>query len=218
MDFPLLSPSVLFELQWHCPQIEANPLSTLWKRLKNSCYRLPSVAALCDEEEFAQLYAGWSPEGFAFGMDCREPHRRSLYPAFMRGDSLELFLDTRDLKSAKWNTRFCHHFFGLAEAVDGHRAGEVTQFRSSDQLRQLADDQLIQVLSHLHPDSYQLLLWLPKELLVGYDPEQFARIGFSYRVNRALGAPQHFSARGDEYCLEQQPSSWASFQLIAKAC
>jgi hypothetical protein len=50
--------------------------------------------------------------------------------------------------------------------------------------------------------------------LYGYDPKQFDRVGFTYRINRHGGNPQHFAVVSKDYQIDQQPSLWGSIKLI----
>jgi hypothetical protein len=139
--------------------------------------------------------------------------QRVTYPDIARGDSVELFFDTRDVKTSGFNTRFCHHFFFLPEAVDGHQAGEITRFRTED-IHELCDPKELKVKSQLKSNSYQMQIFIPAHCLHGYDSEQFDRLGFTYRINRPDGPSQHFSVVTDDYQVEQQPSLWSSVRLV----
>jgi hypothetical protein len=176
-------------------------------------HRLPSTATLCSEEPFAEVSMGWNEEGIAIQVEVDKAVDQSFYPAIERGDAVELFIDTRDLKSASFNTRFCHHFFFLPEAVDGKTAGEITRFRTEDShpLCPAAD---LRVTTHAKRSSYTLNIFLPAHCLVGYDPDQFDRLGFTYRIHRVGGDPQHFSVSSSEYAIDQQPSLWSSVELV----
>lgn len=57
-------------------------------------------------------------------------------------------------------------------------------------------------------------IFIPSQCLYGYDPKQFDRLGFTYRINRAGGQPQHFSVISQEYQIDQQPSLWGSIKLV----
>ena len=95
-------------------------------------YLLADTSALCSEESFAEVAMGWHQQGLEIYVRIDEPFRQAHYPEVDRGDSIEVFVDTRDVKTASFNTRFCHHFFFLAEGIEGHFAGEMTRFRTED--------------------------------------------------------------------------------------
>lgn len=176
-------------------------------------YSLPDTTSLSGDYSFAQVCMGWHEEGLGFLIDVDQKFTKASYPDVTRGDSVELFIDTRDLKSAGFNTRFCHHFYFLPEAVDDHQFGEITRFRTEDR-HDLCNSDLLQCQTKLMSGDYQLKIFIPTDCLFGYDPKQFDRLGFTYRINRASGKPQHFSVISDEYQIDQQPSLWASLKLI----
>ncbi len=211
-DFVPLTPVNFFQISADCKALPVGTFPQLTKQNYKK-YLLPNTSALCAEESFAEVAIGWNGEGIELFARMDVPFRQVFYPEVDRGDSLEVFIDTRDVKTASFNTRFCHHFFFLAEGVDGHFAGEMTRFRTED-VHPLCDAKDLKVKSLCQSASYVLNIFIPSQCLYGYDPEQFNRLGFSYRVNQAQGFPQHFSVVTDDYQIDQQPSLWASLRLI----
>lgn len=157
---------------------------------------------------------GWHEEGIAFYVQVDVSLIRSLFPEMIQGDSVELFIDTRDLKSSGFNTRFCHHFYFLAEAVKGQQWGEITHFRTEDS-HPLCDPQLLACQVSKSLSGYGMKIFIPTSCLHGYDPRQFDRIGFTYRINRFGQPPQHWSVASQEYSMDQRSSLWGSIKLIA---
>lgn len=175
-------------------------------------HRLPDTSDLCQEYLFAEVAMGWHPEGLAFCIDVDQAYRQSVYPNIQKGDSVELMIDTRDLKSAGFNTRFCHHFFFLPKIVDDHLCGEITHFRTEDQ-HPLCDPQELDCQTKFSARSYKMNIFIPANCIYGFEPNQFDRLGFTYRINRFGGAPQHFSVTSQDFQVDQQPSLWASVKL-----
>lgn len=178
-----------------------------------STHSLPDTTRLSHEYGFAKVAMGWHEEGLSWQIQVDQSFTRATYPDVLRGDSVELFIDTRDLKSAGFNTRFCHHFFFLPQIVDGHVCGEITHFRTEDN-HPLCDSQALQVQTQLGRDSYKMKIFIPTQCLYGYDPRQFDRLGFTYRINRIGGQPQHFSVVSQDFQVDQQPSLWGSIRLV----
>lgn len=201
-----LNPVNFFQISFDCPHKGVKDKFSP----KNA---LPDTSSLCNEDSFAQVYLGWNLEGIEAQVTIREAYTQSVFPDVTAGDSVELFIDTRDVKTSGFNTRFCHHFFFLPEAVDGRIAGEMTRFRTED-THELCDPSELKVSAQLKANSYVLQIFIPSSCLHGYDPEQFSRIGFAYRINRAQGSSQHFSVVTEDYQLEQQPSLWSSVKLV----
>jgi len=211
-SFISLSPINFFQISVDCYQLSGAGAFPQLRALPKK-YLLPDTSELCVEEVFAEIAMGWSREGLEICLSSASTFHEATYPDVTRGDSLELFIDTRDVKTSGFNTRFCHHFFFLPEAVEGNRAGEITHFRTED-AHELCDPKLLIVDSSLKKNGYQMHIFIPSQCLYGYDPDQFTRLGFTYRINRRYGAPQHFSVTSSEYQLSQQPSLWSSVRLI----
>jgi hypothetical protein len=174
---------------------------------------LPSTHRLTHEELFAKVAMGWNEEGVAAHLQVSQPASESSYPEIERGDSVELFFDTRDLKSAGFNTRFSHHFFFLPQSVEGVAKGEKTHFRTEDS-HPLCDPQELYCQTQLKKNDYSMKIFIPTQCLYGYDPKQFDRLGFTYRINRHGGKPQHFAVVSQDYQIDQQPSLWGSIKLV----
>lgn len=204
-DFIPLAPLNFFQLNIEVPYRSPTAKTKLSKK-----YYLPDTTHLADEEPFGSIAMAWSEQGLLFELTTDIAFNEPQYPRLEDGDSVELFIDTRDLKSAGFNTRFCHHFFFLPAAVDGIQVGEVTHFRTEDS-HELCDpsDLSLTALGKRHWKFF-----IPSDCLFGYDPQQFDRLGFSYRLNRSGGASQHFAVTGDEYSIDQQPALWSRLRLV----
>lgn len=208
-----LSPVHFFTVSCDCrrldsPRIKDSPYSFP----DHKKYSLPDASSLCVEDRFALVFIGWCDEGLGFDVRVLRPFQHASYPDIERGDSIELFIDTRDLKSAGFNTRFCHHFFFLPESVSGYISGEITRFRTED-THPLCESKFLYSTTEMGSKQYAMKIFIPSKCLHGYDPRQFDRLGFTYRINRCGGKPQHFSVTKD-YSIDQQPSLWSSLRLI----
>lgn len=173
---------------------------------------LPDTAEGLIQENFAQIALGWDQTGLFIDLAVDKPFEEALYPSYREGDSFELFVDTRDLKTTKFLTSFCHHFVFLPQAVQGVRAQEITYFRTEDKHKICSGDDL-QVETTFHKNSYEMRLVVPASVLHGFDPLSFERLGLSYRLNRFKGPPQLLSSSVEHFLLEQHPAFWASFIL-----
>lgn len=199
-----LSPVNFFQLSVDCCHAQKGTLSKK--------HELPSTAHLCAEEQFAKVFLGWNEQGIECQVDVSQPFHQSYYPDVTRGDSVELMIDTRDVKTSGYNTRFCHHFFFFPEPLEAIQAGELTRFRTEDK-HELCDPKELKVSSKISSKQYSIKIFIPSHCLVGYDPDQFDRLGFTYRINRSHKSSQHFSVVTQDYQIEQQPSLWASLKL-----
>lgn len=179
-------------------------------------YVLPDLAPFHREDAFASVALAWHEEGIHCTVQSTSTIQESIFPDFQTGDAVELFFDTRDVKTSGFNTRFCHQFFFLAEPVDMDgevvQAGEITRFRTED-IHELCNAKLLIVDCLKQRKGYTLNIFIPAECLHGYDPAQIDRLGFTYRIHRSGGTPQCFSASSEDFPIEQQPSLWASLKL-----
>lgn len=210
IEFTPLSPSSFFSIKVPCYSYTGS-LSDFPPTKKNS-YLLPDTSTLFSEEKFADLSMGWSAKGLFFSFEVKKPYEQGHYPDLKRGDSIEFFLDTRDVKTSGFNTRFCHHFYFLPKPLEEHFFGEITRFRTEDS-HPLSDAQDLVVEPIFKKNHYLMKIFVPSHCLYGYDPDQFNRLGFTYRVNRLGGEPQHFSVGTSDYTIEQQPSLWGTLVL-----
>ena len=194
-----------YEIDFHAAPAQA-------KQLRSDSYALPPLYELAGEEPFAAVYGAWSPDGLHFLVCSTEKIVQSRHPEVTRGDAVELMIDTRDVKTSGFNTRYCHHFFFLAQEVKGVDRGESTHFRLEDS-HPHCDPSLLELTVTPTRQGYDMQIFIPRDCLHGYDGGQFKRLGFTYRINRCKGAQQQFAADSKEYQIEQQPSLWSTLKL-----
>lgn len=202
-DLPSLCPVQFFGINADCHFLAKGALKA------DKQYALPSPGELFSEEEFADVYVAWNFEKLKFFVDVQVPFKHT----GENGDSIELFIDTRDLKSKGSVSRFCHHFIFYPSEVQGFYGREITRFRGDDTHRLCHPEDLI-ITPKLKSNSYSLEIEIPAHCLTGYDPMSFPRIGFTYRINRADAPSQHFAVSSDEYVIEQHPATWGTLKLI----
>ncbi|MCH9627228.1 MAG: hypothetical protein S4CHLAM2_08630 [Chlamydiales bacterium] len=198
-----LAPVHFFQIQADC----------LYGKRVGDKHVLPDLSALTGQKSFAYLFLAWNEGGVRLRIEVEGSFTEPDFPNFQTADSIELFFDTRDVKTSGFNTRFCHHFYFLPIAVqnngDSIQAGEVTRFRTEDR-HELCDASQLEI-KKVKTGKFDILI--PAECLHGYDPSQFNRLGFTYRINRINGASQIFSAHDEDFSIEQQPSLWASLVM-----
>ena len=198
-EIPALSPVQFFSLSWDCPYLKG-------ALRPQSDYRLPSVSDLCAEESFANVYMGWNEEKLSFEIEVQERTEE---------DSVELFIDTRDLKTKSHVSKFCHHFVFTPDEREGFFGRETTRF-SGDDVHRLCDSDDLSADVESDAKSYTLKIRIPAECLYGFDPIQFPRMGFTYRINRAKAPPQHFAVLSEEFSIEQHPALWATVKFMGR--
>ena len=170
---------------------------------------LPDTSPLLGGYKFADVTFHWNERGIQLEVEVRKPFEGVFYPDYEKGDAFEFFFDTRDLKTAGFPTRFCHHFVVLPKSVQGVQCQELTRFRTEDTHPLCQGDEIV-VSTEFATRSYVANVTFPAHVLHGYDPLHFDRLGFTYRLHRTGGEPQYFSTLGQ---VEQSPSSWATLKL-----
>lgn len=203
-DLPALLPADFFAFNLPLYPTETGELK---KR-----HLLPDLSSLLLEEHFADIWAGYNQKGLFFEIEVRQPFQSAAFPNYLNGDAVELFIDTRDLKTAGFPTRFCHHFLFFPQPVDGVHARELTHFRTED-AHELCDSNALKIETEHTRRKYFLKIFIPTQCLHGYDPTSFKRLGFTYRICRPEGGYQHFNLSSTIYALPAHPSLWSSLTL-----
>ncbi|MBJ7449388.1 MAG: hypothetical protein JHC93_03400 [Parachlamydiales bacterium] len=212
-SIPFLAPVHYFSLAFDCHYLSHEEMEQTKGSLKKK-YLLPTTEHLCEEASFADVYMAWNDMEIAFHIVVHEPCTAVYYPDITYGDSIEIFIDTRDNKDTGFNHRFCHHFFVLPKAPEeGPQAAEITRFRTEDS-HEWCDSAKLQFQCKLSSRQYEIFLKIPVDCLHGYDPEESPRLGFTYRINRYNDTQQHFCVCSKEFMIDQQPSLWSSVRLI----
>lgn len=188
-----LSPAAFFDVR-----------ATVLKKKKERSFQkgvLLDGSGLTGEGRLAKVVLLWSPTAIFLEMDVTL--------ALEDEDFLEVFIDTRDLKKSNVVTRFCHHFVFYPGKEKGI---EVTRFRGEDS-HPPADPSLFSIKTTVKRSSYLLEIGIPKEVLYGYDPLEFKRLGFTYRLQKTTGEKQHFNLASNFFHIEKHPALWASLTL-----
>jgi len=165
---------------------------------------LPKLCELMGEEFFADVAAGWSETGLHLLIQAECSMHES--------NSVELFIDTKNLKTAKTTHRFQHHFLFYPERHEGIQAKEITSFRTEDR-HPLAHSDELEIKTKVTAKGYEMTLFIPEKCLVGNLPEMGGAMGFTYRINRDKYSSQHFGL-SDNSKFEIYPYMWPSVKLV----
>lgn len=198
-----LHPIHYFDVTWDLMQLKPKTA------LKSARYLVPSLEEVTGEAPFAELYMAWEREGLHLLVDVQKKIDSCFFPNYEAGDSFELFIDTRALKSAGFPHKFCHHFLFLPEAVEGIDRREIIRFRTEDAHAPCDPDEL-QLKVSRGRDSYSMEIFIPSSCLNGYEGE---KIGFTYRLNRPEYTSQHFNLLSEEFTIGQNPALWSTAEL-----
>jgi hypothetical protein len=184
-----------------------------FSKLKNKKNKLENFSKYLNQEDAADCYVGFNKNGLYFHFDVKQPFTKSTYPEVKTGDSIELFIDTRNLKTKGYITKFCHHFVFFIEEIQNFKAKEITKFSAND-MHKICDFNLLKSNVIIKKDSYSIDITIPKECLYGFDIDNFSKIGFCYRVNRYLKTSLNFIVSNNEHNIERSPHLYPSLYLI----
>jgi hypothetical protein len=173
---------------------------------------LPSTFKYFNQEEEAKVFFGFNEKGLRFQFQVFTEVKEVVYPDYRKGDSIELFIDTRNLQSAGYITKFCHHFVLFPSKVEGFFIKEVTRFRNDD-AHFLAESKDFQVEVDAQKKFYLIDVFIPSFSLHGYDISKFDKLGFTYRINITGRDPINFSLSPKEFVIERNPYFWSTLTL-----
>jgi len=184
------------------------------KKKLDSSYFVSDFEKYKKKKPFASVYMGWSAEGISLKIDVKESIKEVSLD-YRKSDSVELFFDTRDVKTKNYFTRFCHHFVFFPAPIDNIQAKEVTRFHSED-VHPLCKEEDLYLDVKQKKTSYEMYIVIPQRCLHGFDPKRFNRLGFTYQINRSENEPQVFTCAIEEFKIDRNPSVWASLILKEK--
>ena len=216
MSDPLLPQRFLF--RFAAPCLYRPKLWTADGAALEEKHRLAGLTELEDRPAWADVRAAWSEAGLAFAVRVSGKSQ----PAWCRAtrpedsDGLQLWIDTRDVHNVHRAGRFCHRFIFLpggggrkldeavGQSLPIHRAREPSRPVESGQLK---------ARSRPAAGGYLLDAFIPADALIGFDPQEHPRLGFTYAViDRELGE-QTFGV-GSPLAYQEDPSLWASLELV----
>ncbi len=184
----------------------------------NESHRLIGLSEIDGEAPFADVRAAWNEQGLFFSVTV-QGKRQPLWCRDTRldeSDGLQVWIDTRATHSIHRASRFCHRFAFLPAGAGAKNleptADQLIINRARENAPPVRPRQL-GVASRVTKSGYQLWAHLPVDVLQGFDPTEHPNLGFTYALlDRELGL-QTFSA-GTEYPYEEDPSTWATLELV----
>lgn len=207
-DVPALMPLDFFAIE--IPVAKSKELSLA--RAFEKPYLLPDYTPYTSEDSFAKVALTYGDDGVVLYFSFSKPFQDCFYPAFGKGDAIEVMIDTRAIKSSSVVHKFCHHIVVLPKECDGIQACELTKFHGEDK-RPLANPDQFEVETAFLKSSYQVKLGLKGDALYGYDPVECPRLGFCFRLHRLGGEPMHFHISSKHFRIEKYPALWATLEL-----
>ncbi|MFQ5491684.1 MAG: hypothetical protein ACE5GE_13280, partial [Phycisphaerae bacterium] len=141
---------------------------------------LPALCLLDGVQPFGSVSMAWSEDGL-FVSASVTGKRRALVcdpDRFWKSDHLRLCIDSRDTRTIKRATRYCHQFYLLPTGAGPKKDRPVA---ASHKIQRARDDAptvkpgRIKVKSVIHRDGYWMGAHIPADCLNGFDPAEHAR-------------------------------------------
>lgn len=181
-------------------------------------HQLPCFSELAGEPAYADVRAAWNNEGLVFTAEvtvkkkslwCREEKPED-------SDGLHLWIDTRDTKNIHRASRFCQRLAFLP-AGGGPKFEEPTckkvDIRRAREPGRPIQPDVLQIKSKVSKTGYSLAALVPADALIGFEPAEQSRIGFTYCIVDSELGNQHFNV-GDEFPFAEDPSLWSTLELV----
>jgi hypothetical protein len=212
----LLAPTFLFRFATPCyylPDIAWQKRTELEEK-----YSLPHFGGLDGKNPYAEMRCAWNESGFVFYARV-QGKQQSVWCRDTRiedSDGLQIWIDTRDTKNIHRAGRFCHRFGlmpkGAGRMLDQPVFSLLAISRAKESPREITERSLL-AKSRIFQNGYDILAFIPKDALTGYNPADHNKLGFCYAfIDRELGL-QTFSV-GAEFPLADDPSLWPTLELV----
>lgn len=164
---------------------------------------------------WADFRMAWNRDGLAVQVDVSGKKLRTRCDVERPTEStgVQLWIDTRNTQTIHRAGRFCQAFVLLP---CGSKGDDPVSFalpiaRAREDAT-LADASRIRCGSEIRRDGWRLAAWIPGEILTGYDPESFPRLGFYYAVRDAERGEQTLHV-GRDFPFAHDPSLWTTLEL-----
>lgn len=185
--------------------------------LPEAC-RLPCLAGLDGREPFVEVRLAWNEAGlaFQFAVSGKDEPPVGDTTRVLLSDRVSLWVDTRDGRTSHRASRTCHqfHFLPTGGGPDKDEPAFVPmKINRATADAPLPDEEAVPYRFHRQPGGYRLEVFLPAEVLTGFDPEQFPRLGFHYVVRDLEKGEQSLSVPGAEFPVAEDPSLWSTLVL-----
>lgn len=223
MPNTLIPQAFWFRVAMRCPRIDSVPRpgkKAPLLDLPESC-RLPELARLEGLEPWAEIRVAWNTRGLAIQSEVTGKagpiFRDEVLPD--ASDALHLWIDTRDTRDIHRATKFCHRYSAVLVPQGPRKLGVDIQLRKIN--RAAADPPWVKtdgILASAEraPAGWRMELFIPAEALHGFDPETNRRLGFYYAVSDPSRGDL-FLAVGRDFPVAEDPSLWATLELIDKS-
>ncbi|OGN61429.1 MAG: hypothetical protein A3F40_01285 [Chlamydiae bacterium RIFCSPHIGHO2_12_FULL_27_8] len=178
-------------------------------KLVSKKYLLPSFSNLLEEEEFAKVYIAYASDGIYLHFEINAPFTKGSMQETSKGDLIEIFIDSRALKTKGYLTKYSHHFVFVADEEFGN---EVTRFKFDD-MHDICDRKFLKADSIIKPEKYMMTIKIDKDAIYGFNPKETKFLSFCYQINRYLLPNQTLNISSQEHKIEKSPHLWAKLNF-----
>jgi hypothetical protein len=181
-------------------------------------FQLMSLAELEGRPARADVRAAWSEKGVVIAVHVggkrQPPWCRATRPE--DSDGFQVWIDTRDVHNVHRAGRFCQRLIFLPCGGGRNLDEPVGQSLPINRAREPGrpiQAGLLKTRSEMRGDGYLLEAFIPADALLGFDPQEHPRLGFTYAViDRELG--EQTLGVGSPLPYQEDPSLWATLELV----
>ena len=216
----MFAKSFLYRFRFPCKYAPTGTLPGNPYQLDDS-YQLPNVNTL--EEASMQntlpytFRIGWNETGLIFSLVVSEKKQslwcRAAQPE--ESDGIQICIDTRDIKDIHRASRFCHRllFMPIGSGRDQSQPQAVwLPIHRAREHPNPIDVSHIKMKSKVSPTEYRLDVFLPSKILTGFDPAEYAHLGFHFALSDREYGKSYFLA-SPPLPHDQDPSLWATLEM-----
>ncbi len=171
---------------------------------------VPDLKPLDGGAPWAEVRLGWNAGGLGIAVVASGLTSQHLTERRPEGFAVAQFwVDTRDTRNVSRATKFCHRFVVRLDRGEsrGRLEAQVTPRPIPRAVAEapMARSDDIPVRAELSRASWGLELFLPAQVLNGFDPETNRRLGFAYQITDFLRDDQ-FLGVGRDFPIAENPS------------
>jgi hypothetical protein len=215
---PLVPNRFLIRLLYACPYVKDMPGDgdESLVDLPESA-RLDPFADLDGTPSFAEVRLGWNESGLGLTVAVRGKDNSPIGDVGRprQSDGITLWIDTRGDRTGHRATRTCHQFHFLAAGGGAEKdepAFVQTKIHRALQDAPLASANDVPFRFERIKGGYRMEAFLSGNVLNGFDPDQYPRLGLFYAVRDFEKGEQTPGADSD-FPFAEDPSLWASLDL-----
>jgi hypothetical protein len=218
---PLVPNRFLVRLLYSCPHVRDMPLDDEDSLINlPEAARLDSFADMDDAPRFADVRLGWNETGLGLTVEVRGKDNYAIGDMARprQSDGITLWIDTRGDRTGHRASRTCHQFHFLAAGGGANKdepAFVQTKIHRALQDAPLVTSSDVPFRSERMKGGYRIEAFLSANVLTGYDPEQFPRLGVFYAV-RDFEKGEQTPGVDSDFPFAEDPSLWASLELVKK--